>query len=182
MTPTTAVSIDVIDPARYDAAIPELAALLVDAVAHGAGVNFLAPLDSQGAAAWWRDRAGLVRGGVITAIGARDAGGEGELVGCVLLIRAQQQNQPHRADVSKLLVHSGARRRGIARTLMAELERLAREDGRWLVVLDTETGTGADATYRALGWQPVGTIPDYALRTDGVPGAATFFYKDLRDR
>jgi len=185
MTPTAAVSIDVFDPAAYDAAIPELAALLVDAVAHGAGVNFLAPLDPQVAAAWWRDRVGLVRGGVITAIGARESGGgepRGHLVGCVLLIRAQQQNQPHRAEVSKLLVHSGARRRGIARALMDELERVARADGRWLVVLDTETGTGADATYRALGWQPVGTIPDYALRTDGVPGAATFFYKDLRER
>ena len=63
---------------------------------------------------------------------------------------------------------------------MTELERVARADGRWLLVLDTETGTGAEATYRALGWQPVGTIPDYAIRTDGVPGAATFFYKDLR--
>ncbi|HEX8024984.1 MAG TPA: GNAT family N-acetyltransferase [Candidatus Limnocylindrales bacterium] len=173
------MTVRALTPDEYDAAVPELAALLVDAVAHGAGVNFLAPLDPGVAAGWWRDRSEPVRRGPITAIAAREA--DGALVGCVLLIRAQQQNQPHRADVSKLLVHSGARRRGIARALMAELERVAREDGRWLVVLDTETGTGADATYRALGWQPVGTIPDYALRTDGVPGAATFFYKDLRE-
>jgi GNAT superfamily N-acetyltransferase len=150
-------------------------------VANGAGVNFVAPLDPEVAAAWWRDRTALVRRGAITAIGARDgAGGGGRLVGCVLLIRAQQQNGPHRADVSKLLVHSGARRRGIGRALMAELERVARADGRWLLVLDTETDSDAEATYRALGWSAFGTVPDYALRTDGVPGAATFFSKDLR--
>jgi GNAT superfamily N-acetyltransferase len=163
-----------------------LAALLVDAVEHGAGVNFLAPLNEGVAAAWWRVRSPLVRDGVITAIGAREAGADGAdgaggaLLGCVLLIRAQQQNGPHRADVSKLLVHSGARRRGIARALMAELERVALAEGRWLLVLDTEAGTAADATYRSLGWQPVGTIPDFALRTDGVPGPATVFFKDLR--
>jgi GNAT superfamily N-acetyltransferase len=166
---------------EYETAIPELAALLVDAVAHGAGVNFVAPLDPEAAATWWRDRAELVRREAITAIGARDVvGGAGRLVGCVLLIPATQQNGPHRADVSKLLVHSGARRRGIARALMTELERVARADGRWLLVLDTETGSAADATYRALGWDPVGTIPDYALGTDGVPRAATVFSKDLR--
>ena len=172
-----AVTVRALAADEYEAAIPELAALLVDAVANGAGVNFLAPLDPEVAARWWRDRAPLVRAGVVTAVGAREAD---RLLGCVLLIRAQQQNGPHRADVSKLLVHSGARRRGIARALMVELERVARADGRWLLVLDTETGTGADATYRALGWTPVGTIPDFALRTDGVPGAATFFSKDLR--
>jgi len=151
-------------------------------VAHGAGVNFVAPLDPDVAMGWWRDRVALAQSGAITAIGARDDGaaGDGRLLGCVLLIRAPQQNGPHRADVSKLLVHSGARRRGIARALMTELERVARADGRWLLVLDTETGSDADATYRALGWNPVGTIPDYALRTDGLPGPATFFSKDLR--
>jgi GNAT superfamily N-acetyltransferase len=176
-------SISVLDAMAYEAAIPELAALLVDAVEHGAGVNFVAPLDPGVAAAWWRDRIEAVRVGTITAMGARESapGDEpGRLVGCVLLVRAQQQNGPHRADVSKLLVHSGARRRGIARALMQELESVALADGRWLLVLDTEAGTAADATYRALDWIPVGTIPDYALGTDGVPRAATMFFKDLR--
>jgi len=172
------VAIARLDAAGYEAAIPELAALLVDAVEHGAGVNFLAPLDPAVSREWWADRAVLVAAGAITPITAREAGGR--LVGCVLLIRAQQQNGPHRADVSKLLVHSGARRRGIARALMTELEAVAREDGRWLLVLDSETGTGAEATYRALGWIPIGVIPAYALRTTGEPGPATFFYKDLR--
>jgi GNAT superfamily N-acetyltransferase len=171
-------SISALDAMAYEAAIPELAALLVDAVEHGAGVNFVAPLDPGVAAAWWRDRIEAVRVGTITAIGARE--NDGRLVGCVLLVRAQQQNGPHRADVSKLLVHSGARRRGIARALMQELERAALADGRWLLMLDTEAGTPADSTYRALDWIPVGTIPDYALGTDGVPRAATMFFKDLR--
>jgi GNAT superfamily N-acetyltransferase len=166
------------EAATYDAAIPELGDLLVDAVEHGAGVNFVAPLAPSVARDWWSGRRELVAAGVITPILARDA--DGRLVGCVLLIRAQQQNGPHRADVSKLLVHSRHRRRGIARALMTELEAVARADGRWLLVLDSEAGTGAEATYRALGWTAIGEIPAYALRTTGEPGAATFFYKDLR--
>jgi ribosomal protein S18 acetylase RimI-like enzyme len=177
---TRGVAIERLDPAGYEAAIPAFGDLLVDAVEHGAGVNFLAPLDPVLARAWWAERAGLVASGVITAIVARDGRAAGPIVGCVILIRAQQQNGPHRADVSKLLVHSGVRRRGIARALMAELETVAREDGRWLLVLDSETGTGAEATYRALGWTAIGEIPAYALRTNGEPGPATFFYKDLR--
>ena len=176
----TAVAIGPVDAATMRAAVPELAALLVDAVAGGAGVNFTAPLDPDVAAEWWTARVPLVESGVITAVLARDAAAGDRLVGVVLLIRATQQNGPHRADISKLLVHSSARRRGIARDLMAAVEAIAKADGRWLLVLDTETGSPADSAYRALGWTPVGTIPAYALRTDGVPGPATFFFKDLR--
>jgi GNAT superfamily N-acetyltransferase len=170
--------LDRLDATGYRDALPELAALLVDAVDHGAGVNFVAPLAPDVALAWWSDRASQVEAGVITPIVAREA--DGSVVGVVLLIRAQQQNGRHRADISKLLVHSGARRRGIARALMTEVEAAAREDGRWLLVLDTEAGSDADVTYRALGWTPVGTIPDFALLASGVPGPATIFYKDLR--
>jgi ribosomal protein S18 acetylase RimI-like enzyme len=176
--PTAGVEISSLDTPGYEAAIPELAGLLVDAVEHGAGVNFVAPLDPEVSRQWWADRVGPIAAGVTTAVVAREPGGR--IVGCVLLIRAQQQNGPHRADVSKLLVHSSARRRGIARALMAELERIARADGRWLLVLDSEAGTAAEATYRALGWTAIGEIPAYALRTTGEPGGATFFYKDLR--
>ena len=176
----TAVAIGPADAAAMRAAIPELVALLVDAVEDGAGVNFTAPLDPEVAAEWWTARVPLVESGVMTPVLARDAAASDRLVGVVLLIRARQQNGPHRADISKLLVHSSARRRGVARELMATAESIARDDGRWLLVLDTETGSPADSVYRALGWSPVGTIPDYALRTDGVPGPATFFYKDLR--
>jgi len=175
----TDVAIGPVDAAALRAAIPELAALLVDAVDGGAGVNFTAPLDPEVAADWWTARIPLVESGIVTPIFARDPDAD-HLVGVVLIIRATQQNGPHRADISKLLVHSSARRRGIARDLMATAESVARADGRWLLVLDTETGSPADSAYRALGWTPVGTIPAYALRTDGVPGPATFFYKDLR--
>jgi GNAT superfamily N-acetyltransferase len=176
----TAVAIGPVDAAAMRAALPELTELLVDAVDGGAGVNFVAPLDRAVAAEWWTARIPLVESGVITLVLARDPVAGDRLVGTVLLIRATQQNGQHRADISKLLVHSSARRRGIARDLMATVEAIAKADGRWLLVLDTEEGSAADAAYRAFGWTPVGTIPAYALRTDGVPGRATFFYKDLR--
>jgi GNAT superfamily N-acetyltransferase len=176
----TAVAIGPVDAVAYRAAIPELTELLVDAVDGGAGVNFVAPLDPALASEWWTARIPLVESGAITAVLARDPERGDRLVGCVLLIRAAQQNGPHRADISKLLVHSSARRRGIARELMATVEGIARADGRWLLVLDTVTGSAADTAYRAFGWQPVGTIPDFALLTNGIPGPATFFYKDLR--
>jgi GNAT superfamily N-acetyltransferase len=176
----TAVAIGPVDAVAYRAAVPELATLLVDAVAAGAGVNFVAPLDPGVATKWWQARVPLVESGVVTAVLARDPDAGDRLVGVVLLIRAAQQNGQHRADISKLLVHSSARRRGIARGLMATVEAIARADGRWLLVLDTEAGSPADAAYRAFGWIPVGTIPDYALLASGVPGPATFFYKDLR--
>ncbi len=176
----TAVAIGPVNAATMRASIPELAALLVDAVAGGAGVNFVAPLDPEVAAEWWTARISLVESGVITPVLARDPDAGDRLVGVVLLIRAMQQNGGHRADISKLLVHSSARRRGIARDLMAAAEAIARTDGRWLLVLDTETGSPADLVYRALRWIPVGTIPDYALLASGVPGPATIFYKDLR--
>ncbi len=79
-----------------------------------------------------------------------------------------------------MIVRSTARRRGIARTLMQAAEDRARADGRWLLVLDTVTGSPADALYRSLGWQETGTVPNYALLPDGQPCAATFFWKDLR--
>lgn len=176
----TAVAIGPVDAAAYRAAIPELTTLLVDAVDDGAGVNFVAPLDPALAAEWWATRIPLVESGAVTPVVARDPDAGDRLVGVVLLIRAAQQNGPHRADISKLLVHTSARRRGIARGLMTTVETIAKADGRWLLVLDTEAGTAADAAYRSFGWVPVGTIPGYALRTDGIPGAATFFYKDLR--
>ncbi len=176
----TAVAIGPADGTAMRAAMPELAALLVDAVDGGAGVNFVAPLAPEAAVEWWAARIPLVESGIITPVLARDPDDGDRLVGVVLLIRAMQRNGQHRADISKLLVHSSARRRGIARGLMATVEAIAKADGRWLLVLDTEADSAADAAYRSFGWVPVGTIPGYALRTDGIPGAATFFYKDLR--
>ena len=86
-------------------------------------------------------------------------------------------NQPHRGDLKKLLVHRSARGRGLARLLMEAAEREAARRGKTLLVLDTATGSDAEAIYPRLGWEPVGVIPDYALWPEGGPCATTFFYK-----
>lgn len=163
--------------AEYEAAIPGLAALLVDAVDGGASVNFLAGVDEATAAAWWRGRVAAIADGTISPIVALD--GE-RVVGSLLLIRSANQNSPHRAEIAKVLVHRSVRRRGIGAVLMTAAEVMARDEGRWLLVLDTEAGSGAEAFYRSQGWHETGMVPDYALRSDGRLAPATFYWKDLR--
>ena len=164
----------------YAAAIPELAALLVDAVEGGASVNFLAGVTADEAAAWWSERIPQVADGTITAVVARDRA-TGRIIGSTILIRSRNPNAPHRAEVGKVIVHRSARRRGLGRALMAAIEARARADGRWLLILDTTVGTPADAMYRATGWQVLGTMPNHAYRSDGVLSDTTYFWKDLRD-
>ena len=166
-----------LDAPSYAGAIPGLAALLVDAVDGGASVNFVAGVTLAQAAGWWTERFDQVRDGVISAIVALD---HAVVVGSVLLIRSTSPNSPHRAEIGKVLVLQSARRRGIARALMAAAEDRAKTDGRWLLVLDTVTGSAADSMYRALGWQELGVMPNHALLTDGTPAPTTFFWKDLR--
>ena len=170
--------VEPLDPASYEAAIPELAALLVDAVDSGASVNFVAGVTPQQTAGWWQARVDAVLDGKITLFVARDD--EGRIIGSTLIDRSVNPNSPHRAEIGKVLVHSTARRQGIATALMRAAEERAREEGRWMLVLDTVTGSAAAALYESLGWQTVGTIPGYALNTAGVPEAATYYYKDLR--
>jgi GNAT superfamily N-acetyltransferase len=175
-----------LDGDAYVAAIPDLAALLLDAVEGGASVNFLAGVTDEEARAWWTERVPQVRDGTISPFVARVSGRgrdgrPGAIVGCTLLIRSRSQNSPHRAEVAKVIVHRSARRRGIARALMAAVEARARAGGRWLLVLDTEAGSAADALYRSLGWQVLGTMPNHAYRADGVLAPTTYFWKDLRD-
>jgi GNAT superfamily N-acetyltransferase len=166
-----------LDADEYVAAIPALAALLVDAVEGGASVNFLAGVTFEQASEWWAQRAGAVTDGTVTAFVAR----EGEAVlGSTLVIRSRNQNSPHRAEIAKVLVHRSARRAGLGRALMEEAEALARAEGRWLLMLDTEAGGPADAFYRSLGWQVLGTMPNHAYRSDGVLAPTTFFWKELR--
>lgn len=151
-----------------------LARLLVDAVDSGAGVSFLALTDAE-AEAWWRSVLGTSPERAIILI-ARDAQG---VVGTVQLQPAWAPNQPHRADVAKLLVHRRARRRGIARALMATLERAAYETGFTLLLLDTCKGYDAERLYAATGWVRVGEIPGFALNPDGTLCDTVFFYKQL---
>ena len=173
----TDVRIDVLDAAGLVDALDGLADLLVDAVDSGAAVNFLAGLEPPRAKAWWQERTDAVAGGTTIPFVASV---HGALSGVVLLILATTQNGAHRAEVGKLIVHRRARDRGIATALLAAAEAHARRIGRWLLVLDTESGSPADVLYRSRGWQVTGIVPDFARHTDGTLGAATFFWKDLR--
>jgi len=171
------VTIRELDAAGYRAAIPELAALLVDAVDSGAGVNFLAGVTAEETAPWWTERIEQVGNGVISAFVALD---DDRVVGSTLLIRSRNPNSPHRAEIGKVLVLQSARRRGIATALMDAAEARARADGRWMLMLDTVTGSAADAFYRVTGWNELGIMPNHALTPDGTPTATTFFWLDLR--
>jgi GNAT superfamily N-acetyltransferase len=172
------VKVEAIDPASYDAAIEGLGAVLKDAVDGGASVNFVAGVTPAQTEAWWAARAGRVADGTITVFVARDD--DGRIVGSTLLERSVNPNSPHRAEIGKVIVLRSARRQGLGRALMEAAERQARVEGRWMLILDTVTGSPAAAMYESLGWQTVGTIPAYALDTAGEPEAATYYYKDLR--
>lgn len=150
-----------------------LAALLVEATAHGASVGFLDPLDPARAAAFWRNSLAEAAAGRRILLGARDGG---ELVGTVTLAFAAPENQPHRADVQKLLVAVSHRRRGIGERLMAEAESRAARAGRTLLVLDTATAEAA-RLYARTGWKLTGEIPGYALLPNGEPCATAIYWK-----
>jgi len=160
------------DPGDDD--VRDLAHVLVDCVDGGASVNFIAPLPLDVATEWWRET--LEQPHALTWV-AR--GTSGRIVGCVRLVLAQQPNGRHRGEVSKLLVSTAARRTGCAAALMTALEAWASEHGRHRLVLDTETGSPAEAAYERLGWTRVGTIPDYALTSSGELCGSTFFTKSL---
>src|SRR5438067_6557195 len=135
----------------------------------------MAGLSLAEAASWWRQtlRASSPRAIILIA---RQAG---EVAGTVQLQPAWAPNQPHRADVAKLIVHRRGRGRGIGRTLMRELERHAREQRFTLLVLDTCKGSAAEKLYSSLGWTRVGEVPHFALNPDGSPCDTVFFYKQL---
>ena len=171
---TFAMEIDAADARRR---LPELTALLVDAVDGGGGNGFLRPLAPSVASAYWEARLGDFEAGRSILLGALGAGGA--LAGIVVVDLAGQQNGQHRAEVTKLMVHSSARRRGLGARLIVEAEEAARARGRWLLVLDTVPGHDAERLYRRNGWIEVGVIPDYALLPDGDPAPTIVFYKHL---
>jgi GNAT superfamily N-acetyltransferase len=153
-----------------------LAQLLVDAVESGAAVSFLAPLTLEHAERWWR---ATIEGSHSRAIVLVARDGEG-IAGSVQLHPAWAPNQPHRAEIAKLLVHRRSRRMGLATALMRSIEEAARRAGFGLLTLDAKRGDAADRLYREMGWTPAGTIPRYALDPDGVtPHDAVVFYKAL---
>ncbi len=162
-----------------DSHIGELAALLIDSVNGGASVSFMSPLSASKAGAFWRGVAGSVMRGERALLVAQESAGG--IVGAVQLILDQPENQPHRADVSKMLVLRRARRQGLGAALMRAVENLARECGKSLLVLDTASGD-AERLYVRLGWRRCGVIPGYALLPQGGLCDTTVFYRTLADK
>ena len=173
---TAAIRVGTADAAAIAATRHRLGEILIDCVEHGASVGFLAPLEPADADAYWQRIERAVGDGRCVLLLA--AAEDGAVVGTVQLDVDTLPNQPHRATVSKLLVHTDARRRGVGEALMAELERVALGAGRWLLTLDTAT---ADAVrlYERMGWTASGAIPKYALNPDGSLTATTFYWKEL---
>ncbi len=157
--------------------IKGLSDILIDCVEGGASVSFMWPMSRLKAEAFWRGvAAGVERGGRIVIVAEGPAG---EMLGTVQVILDLPENQPHRGDVAKMLVHRGARRRGLGAALLAAAESSALAAGKTLLVLDTVTGGDAERMYARQGWQRCGVIPDYALWPDGRPCATTVFFKSL---
>ena len=157
------------------AQLQALADVLIDCVEGGASVSFMLPMTRAKALAFWRHVADGVERGERALLVAQDAQG---IVGTVQVILGQPENQPHRADVAKMLVHRRARRQGAGAALMRAAERAARDEGRTLLVLDTADDTAA-RLYARLGWQAAGTIPRYALLPAGGECATTYYYRAL---
>ena len=156
--------------------IQELSDVLIDCVEGGASVSFMLPIARATAVAFWRSVAASALRQERILIVAQN--GAGRIDGCVQIIFAQVENQPHRADIAKMLVHRRARRRGMGAALLAAAERCARSAGKTLLVLDTANGD-AERLYAKLGWQRCGVIPGYALLPGGGLCDTTFFYRTL---
>jgi GNAT superfamily N-acetyltransferase len=148
----------------------------MDCVEGGASVSFMHPLTRDRAEVFWRRVAEDVGAGTKALLVAEDASG---ICGTVQLLLHQPENQPHRADVAKMLVHRRARRQGLGAALMRAAEAMARDCGKTLLVLDTVTGGDADRLYERLGWVRVGDIPGFALFPRGGLCSTTVFYRDL---
>ena len=178
MSEGTGSAIDVrrLDAAEAEARLSELADILVDAVAHGASVNFMAGFTPESASAFWRSQLAAVADGSRQIL----VGDDGRrLVGTVVLTFAPQPNAPHRAEIGKMLVLSTLRRQGLGRRLLLAAEAAAREAGRTLLLLDTESGSAGDRLYRSCGWIEYGRVPGHALTPDGRLAETTMFYKRL---
>jgi len=166
-----------LDAADTLAALPELVQIHIDCVASGAGVSFLHPLAPEKAEAYWRGEvlANVASGDnviFVAKVGSR-------IIGTVQLLMAMRENQPHRAEVAKLLVAPADRRKGVGRALMEAAQAYAAGVGKTLLLLDTETGGLAEQLYLSMGWHELGVVPGFALTTHGELCACTFLYKVL---
>ena len=170
------VEIRRLDPAEAREHLDALATVLADCVGGGASVGYMAPFSHAEARAAFEGFVRDAEQGRRIIFGALV---DGDLVGTAQLVVAVPPNQPHRADVARVLVHRSARRRGIAQRLMEQLEREARAEGKTLLVLDAVTDGDAARLYARLGWNTVGVIPNYALFPDGRPCDTTVFWKSI---
>lgn len=174
--PLGPLAVEALDAAAAASAERRLAEILVACVDAGASVHFLPPLAPERARGFWRQVAADVALGKRLLLAAWSGG---VLVGTVQLDLGTPENQPHRAELAKLLVHPDARRRGIGRALMQRAEQAAQRVGRSLLVLDTVAGDAGDALYRSLGWHEAGRIPGYALGADRALHDTLYFWKRL---
>lgn len=159
-----------------DCEVRQLADVLIDCVEGGASVSFMLPLDRAKAEAFWRDQAFSIEAGQRIVVVAEI---DGHIVGTVQVVFAGPENQPHRADIAKMLVHRRARKRGIGAALMRAAENAARAAGKTVLVLDTTPDSDAARLYARLGWIFVGTVPDYALWPHGGLTPTSFYYRKL---
>ncbi len=158
--------------------IQGLSDVLIDCVEGGASVSFMLPMTRAKAEAFWRTTAASLARGERVVLAAEDA--SGRIVGTAQVILAQPENQPHRGDLAKMLVHRRARRQGIGAALLAAAERRALSARKTLLVLDTASDD-AERLYGRGGWQRCGQVPNYALLPDGTPCATTFYFKFLHN-
>ena len=170
------VEVRALDAEEAEARLDELSAILVDAVAHGASVNFMAGFSHDEGCAFWQSQIRGIADGERVLLVCDDGA---RLVGTVVLTLAPQPNAPHRAEIGKMLVHSSARRQGLGRRLLDAAEDAARDAGRTLLMLDTEAGSAGDLLYRSCGWMEIGRIPDHAFRPDGRLADSVVHYKRL---
>ena len=166
--------IRIFGPTAFEQNIPRFAEILIDAVDSGAGVSFMKPLTRQDAEDFWRGQLASIAQGKTFPIVAEH---QGQIAGLVLLIKAWAPNQPHRADVAKLLVHRNFRRQGHATALIKALEEKARAMGLTMITFDAVAGSAAESFYKSLGYICVGYYPDYAYSGDGKLDGTALFYK-----
>jgi ribosomal protein S18 acetylase RimI-like enzyme len=168
------MAVEELDAKSARAAIPDLAAVLADCVAGGASVGFMEGFGVAEAALYFKGVFEDVGKGDVILLAARDGR---RIVGTVQLGLDTMPNQPHRADLKKLLVHRAARGKGVGEALMCEAEKTARREGRRLLTLDTVTDSNGFRLYKRLGWTEAGVIPDYAMFPDGTYCDTTVFWK-----